>query len=315
MQGNLNATKSPSGLEDWLKSHGLTLSDSMVLDTQNSPLPIPVEREVAGIPVRQIQLLDYPYFPDVREDGFAKGDTPTLGLKQLTLSWAAPIAVDEEKTRELKIVRLLQSSANSWVSGGTNVVPDFQAHPDTGFDEGKDHKRQLLGVLAEGEFKSYFAGKPSPLAKDAKPAEPKAKPGAVSKPGEMPAGNDAEKASITGVIEHSPESARIILIGSGSFLSDDILSLLSQVDRTQYLTPLSFAQNLVDWSLEDRGLLALRARGGLFSRTLGPVKAGEQPFWEYLNYVLALLGLGLVYYHPPPPAAIVGSQIPRIAWD
>ena len=98
------------------------------------------------------------------------------------------------------------------------------------------------------------------------------------------------------MIEHSPESARIILIGSSSFLSDDILSLLSQVDRTQYLTPLSFAQNLVDWSLEDRGLLALRARGGLFSRTLGPVKAGEQPLWEYLNYALALLGLGIVYF-------------------
>ena len=296
MQGNLNATKTPTGLEDWLKSHGLTLGDGMVLDTQNAPLPIPVEHEVSGIPVRQIELLDYPYFPDVREDGFAKGDTPVLGLKQLTLSWAAPIAVDEEKTRELKVVRLLQSSAGSWVSAGTNVVPDFQAHPDTGFDEGKDHKRQLLGVMVEGEFKSYFAGKPSPLAKDAMPAEPKAKPGAMSKPGEKPTDKDAEKPSITGVIEHSPESARIILIGSGSFLSDDILSLLSQVDRTQYLTPLSFAQNVVDWSLEDRGLLALRSRGGLFSRTLGPVKAGEQPFWEYMNYVLALGGLGLVYY-------------------
>ena len=95
---------------------------------------------------------------------------------------------------------------------------------------------------------------------------------------------------------HTRYISPIILIGSGSFLSDDILSLLSQVDRTQYLVPLSFAQNLVDWSLEDRGLLALRARGGLFSRTLGPVKAGEQPVWEYLNYALALLGLGIVYF-------------------
>ena len=30
----------------------------------------------------------------------------------------------------------------------------------------------------------------------------------------------------------------------------------------------------------------------MFSRTLGPVKAGEQPIWEYLNYALALAGLG-----------------------
>ncbi len=297
MQGNLNASKAPSGLEDWLKSHGLSLSDGMVLDPQNSPLAIPVEREVAGIPVRQFQLLDYPYFPDVREDGLAKGDAPTLGMKQLTLSWAAPIAIDADKAKGLKVTRLLQSSADSWVSASGNVVPDFGAHPDTGFEEGHDLGRKLLGVMVEGQFKSYFAGKPSPLAKDAKPAEPTPKPGSVSKAGEAPKDKDkdAEKPSITGVIERSPESARIVLVGSSSFLSDDILALLSQVDRTQYLTPLSFAQNLVDWSLEDRGLLALRARGGVFSRTLGPVKAGEQPMWEYLNYALALAGLGLVY--------------------
>ncbi len=97
------------------------------------------------------------------------------------------------------------------------------------------------------------------------------------------------------MIDRSPSSARIILIGSGSFLSDDVLSLVSEVDRTQYLAPLNFAQNLVDWSLEDRNLLALRARGGQFSRTLSPVKSGSQAVWEYLNYALALFGLGLVY--------------------
>ena len=59
---------------------GLSMRQSMVLDRQNAPLPIPVERDVGGIPVRQIQLLDYPYFVDVRENGLAHGDAPTLGL-------------------------------------------------------------------------------------------------------------------------------------------------------------------------------------------------------------------------------------------
>ncbi len=289
LTGNLSASKVSTGLEDWLKSHGLGFQDGMVLDKQNSPLPIPVEREISGIPVRQIQLLDYPYFADVREDGIAKGDVPALGLRQLTLSWATPIAIDADKTKDLKVTRLFQSSPESWVSSSTGVVPDFDAHADLGFEEPAQKGRQLLGAMAEGQFKSYFAGKPSPLAKDAKPEEAK------SKPGEAPVSKDKDKPSITGVIERSPESARIVLIGSGSFLSDDILSLISQVDRTQYLAPLGFAQNLVDWSLEDRGLLALRARGGLFSRTLAPVKAGRQAMWEYLNYGLALLGLGIVY--------------------
>ena len=292
LSGNIAATKAPTGLEDWLKSFGLGFQDGMVLDKQNSPLPIPVEREIQGIPVRQIQLLDYPYFADIRDDGLASGDAPTLGLRQLTLSWAAPLSIDEAKTKELKLTRLIQSSAESWVSPSTNVVPDFDTHQDLGFDEPQQKGRQLLGVMAEGQFKSFFAGKPSPLAKDAKPEEPKKEGEGTAQATSKP----AEKPTITGVIERSPESARIILIGSGTFLSDDILSLISQVDRTQYLAPLGFAQNLVDWSLEDRGLLALRARGGLFSRTLEPVKAGRQAIWEYVNYALALAGLALVYF-------------------
>jgi ABC-2 type transport system permease protein len=296
LQGNLNAGKVSTGLEDWLKSYGLSFKDGLVLDRQNSPLPIPVDREVAGIPIRQIQLLDYPYFPDIRGDGLAKGETPTAGLRQLTLSWAAPLGVDADKTKGLKVVQLIQSSPGSWVSNSTNLVPDFEAHTELGFEEGREKGRQLLGAMVEGQFKSYFAGKPSPLAKDAKPEEEKGKTGeSKDKPAETK-DKEAQKPSITGVIERSPESARLILIGSSGFLSDDILSLLSQVDRTQYLAPLSFAQNLVDWSLEDRGLLALRARGGLFSRTLDPVKAGRQQMWEYLNYALALLGLGIVYF-------------------
>jgi ABC-2 type transport system permease protein len=296
MQGNLNASQAPTGLEDWLKSYGLSFKDGMVLDRQNSPLPIPVEREVAGLRIPQIQLLDYPYFPDIRGDGLAKGETPTAGLKQLTLSWAAPLAIDADKAKGLKAVPLIQSSSGSWVSSSTNLVPDFEAHSELGFEEGREKGRQLLGAMVEGQFKSYFAGKPSPLAKDAKPEEEKGKPGDNKDKAAENKDKETQKPSITGVIERSPESARLILVGSSGFLSDDILSLLSQVDRTQYLAPLSFAQNLVDWSLEDRGLLALRARGGLFSRTLDPVKAGRQQMWEYLNYALALLGLGIVYF-------------------
>jgi ABC-2 type transport system permease protein len=299
MQGSLNAAKTPSGLEDWLKFHGLEMEDAMVLDPQNSPLPVPIEHDVGGIPVRQIQLLSYPYFVDVRDDGLANGDAPTLGLKQLTMSWAAPIKIDAEKAKGLKVSRLVQSSGESWTSAEANVVPDLQLHPELGFEEGSRKARLLLGAMEEGQFKSFFAGHPSPLAKDVQPDEnkDKAATGDAAAAGTK-APNTAQKddkPSITGVIERSPESARIVLLGSSSFLSDDVLSLISQTDRTQYLAPLTFAQNLVDWSLEDRGLLALRARGGKFSRTLSPVESGSQARWEYLNYALALLGLGLIY--------------------
>jgi ABC-2 type transport system permease protein len=99
---------------------------------------------------------------------------------------------------------------------------------------------------------------------------------------------------VPGVVENSPESARIILIGSASFLTDAALGLATQATQTVYSKPLELIQNAVEWSLEDRGLLALRGRGQ-YSRLLVPLGPNERLFWEGLNYALALAGLALVY--------------------
>jgi ABC-2 type transport system permease protein len=295
LRGNVSVAPQPSGLKDWLAFNGLSQDNAMVLDPQNAPFPVPVERTVGGVPVRQVHMLDYPYFVDVRQDGFPKDDAPTVGLNQLTLAWASPITVDEAKAKGRKIVRMIESSRASWVSPSTDVLPDFRSHPELGFAPGKDTRRQLLGVAMEGQFTSFFAGKPSPLAKDA-PAEPEKKPEDAANPHDpSQAKPEASKPSITGVIERSPDSARIILVGSSSFLSDELLEVVSSVDRTQYQTPMRFAENLVDWSLEDRRLLALRGRGGQFSRTLPPMSEASQMTWEYANYALAILGLLAIY--------------------
>jgi ABC-2 type transport system permease protein len=296
LRGNVSVAPQPSGMKDWLAAYGLSQPDAMVLDPQNSPFPVPVERTVGGVPIRQMHLLDYPYFVDIRDDGMAKGEAPTAGLNQLTLSWASPIQLDEAKAKGRKVTKLIESSRGSWVSPSADVLPDFQAHPTLGFAPGKDAKRQLLAVAMEGQFTSFFAGKPSPLARDAAP-ETEKKPGDAQAQADAndPNKKDDTKPSITGVIERSPESARIILVGSSSFLSDELLEVISAVDRTQYATPMRFAENLIDWSLEDRSLLALRSRGGQFSRTLPPMSEASQMAWEYANYALALLGLLAIY--------------------
>jgi ABC-2 type transport system permease protein len=244
----------------------LKVEDTMVLDTQNAPLPIPTERDVGGgIKVRQIRLMDYPFFADVRGDGLARGTAPSSGMQQLTLSWASPLHIDANQTDKRRVVRLIESSPHSWAAKVSSVVPDFAAHP--GLPRGEKDGRQLLGAMMEGEFVSFFAGKPSPLAKDA--IKTKSAGEGDAAPTTKPATADKDtKPSITSVIGRSPESARLILIGSGNVLEP------SSVDRTQYLAPVDFAQNLVDWSLEDRALLALRSRGGQFSRTLVPMEAG-----------------------------------------
>ena len=96
------------------------------------------------------------------------------------------------------------------------------------------------------------------------------------------------------MIDRSPESARLVLVASNSFATDTAIDLASQGLGTLYLRPVEFLQNAIDWSLEDRSLLALRGRSQL-ARTLAPLAEGEQRRWEYLNYGLALLGLGAVW--------------------
>ncbi len=284
---DFSMTPVETGLTDWLAHHGLALGDTIVVDAQSAPFPVPVDRDLGGFTVREIQLVDYPPFVDVRRDGFPQASGPTAGLEQLTMSWASPIAVDADAQGDRAVTRLIESSPQAWTAKAFNGVPDYDAHPAFGFAQDGAPGRQLLGVISEGRFASYFADKPSPLARDPEPVE------ATGEDGDAAA--EPEPAPITGVIDQSPESARLILIGSETFLSDDILDLTSSIDGVAYDAPATLVENLVDWSLEDPELLALRGRGGVFSRTLAPLSPGERRFWEIANYAFAGLGLLGVY--------------------
>jgi ABC-2 type transport system permease protein len=297
LMGTLSANKHNSGLQAWLDHHGITLEESMVLDPQNAAFPIPVDRNVGGFTVRETRMVEYPYFVDIRADGMERDSGLTAGLDQVTLNWSSPISLDMEKNSERRVLRLLESSADAWTSDALHIQPDFRSHGALGFAAGTERGRQLLAVVVEGRFTSWFKGKPSPVAKSEETAT-KTDPTAPGMPGGDAQHEDATKADqkplISRVIEHSPESARLILFASNTFLTDSALDLASSGLRTRYLNPVQLVENAVDWSLEDRDLLAIRGRAH-FSRMLPSLNRPAQLFWEYLNYGLALLGLVLVW--------------------
>jgi len=294
-QGNqaISARAQGTGLENWLEAMGITLEKTMVLDPQNTPFPIPIERDIGGFTVQELRSVAYPYFPDLRESGINRTNGITSGLGQVTLSWASPVSVNSEKSKGRTITELLHSSARSWTSSSSNIQPNFSTYGKLGFPEGKNPGSSLLGIAVEGHFESYFKGKPSPLLQDpkAKPEEP----ADADSEEPNPAGSKKDKPSFTGKIDHSPASSRLILFSSGNFLSDGALDLATQATGTHYRKPLQLIQNTVDWSLEDQDLLALRGRGQ-YSRMLPPMERESQIFLEYLNYALALGGLALVYF-------------------
>jgi ABC-2 type transport system permease protein len=96
------------------------------------------------------------------------------------------------------------------------------------------------------------------------------------------------------VIGQSPASARLIVVGSNALFNDQTMNLVSQALGSTYRKPAEFALNLVDWSLEDQGLLAIRSRTR-FARTLGPMTQTAEAGWEYANYALVLAGLVVVW--------------------
>ncbi|MEE4298088.1 MAG: Gldg family protein [Pseudomonadales bacterium] len=269
----LSARRQDSGLGDWLAHHGIEIDEALVLDARNAALPVPVERYIGGLPIREIRMLDYPHFPDLRGDSLATHPI-TAALEQLTLNWASPIHVAERPERSVS--ELLRSSADSWTSASTELVPDYTRHPDTGFEAPEERGSEALAVALEGRFESWFAERGSPLAAAAEGEEEAAEAAADERP--------------TSVITRSPDTARLVVIASNAFASDTAIELASQGLGTWYTRPAEFLQNTVDWALEDPGLLSLRGRTG-FARTLDPLAAAEPEFWEFLNYGLALAGL------------------------
>ena len=284
-QQSLVAVPRTTGLEEWLSHHGVQLEDAFVMDPQNAPFPAPVTRQVGGFTFQDLMMLDYPYFVDVRGDGLNQDSPITSGLPQVTMSWASPITVDEARVGERRLTKLLESSAGSWTSDATDVMPKVDEQGLSTFAPIGDTGKQTLGVLLEGRFDSYFAGEPSPLlSADEEEAD--------SDEADSEAEAD-DLGVVTGVIERSTDAARLFVFSSNGFLADQTLRMVGSADGTVYGNSAQMMVNVIDWSLEDQGLLTIRSRGN-FNRTLPPLESEEQALWEYANYGFALLGVGLV---------------------
>jgi len=288
-QQSLSALPRVSGLEGWLEHHGINLDESFVMDPQNAAFPAPVRREVGGFTFQELLMLDYPYFADLRTEGIDSETGIFASIPQITMTWSSPVLIDDEKNAERQITPLLRSSAGSWRSQSLDIMPQINEDGLSVYLPNGETSAQTLAVMAEGRFDSFFADQTSPLL-----VTPD-REGEIDEAGqseEMDAGE--ELGVVSSVIDRSPASARLVVFGSNSFLADQTLTMIGSAEGVVYNNTVQMMANLTDWTLEDRSLLSIRARGQ-FNRTLPPMAAADQTTIEYLNYLLALLGIGLVY--------------------
>jgi ABC-2 type transport system permease protein len=240
-----------------------------------------VNRQVGNSTVQEIQALDYPFFVDILPDGMDTEHPALRSQPTVTLSWTSPVHTSLDENPNLNADVLLVSSKNAWLKPDTNIMPDLDTYPGSGFPGGTDQQQYPLAVAVQGIFESYFKGKPSPLEETS------------STESVVP---DSGTTSQTPTIEQSTGSARLIVVGGASFVDDFVFQLTSRFNQDRSLNNLQFLQNAVDWSVEDLDLLNIRTRG-TSTHLLIPLESDQQSRWEVANYGFALIFLAMIYIY------------------
>lgn len=267
----IDLKKETGSLVSWLSTMGLSFGEGVVMDEQSAPFPVPVVRNVGGFEFQQFQLLQYPYFSEVRGDGLNSNDNITAALQRVVMTWASPIIVSETLSSSHQVVSLMKSSSKAWQSNNTNVVPRLTADGKTHFEQPQNTQQFTLGLSVQGRFDSWFKDKTVPQSLS----------------------NSSQSLAFLNVINRSPESAKIILFSSGEFVKDQIMQLIGSANRSNFRDNISLLKNAVDVSLEGGGLQDIRARGN-FNRTLPKMELSTQQWIEYGNYAIALFILVMI---------------------
>ena len=135
------------------------------------------------------------------------------------------------------------------------------------------HRAHALAVAITA-VRHRFGGKKPTQPLDRKPAEKK----------------DEDKSER--LIERSPPDARVVVVGSSSFVTDELLQLSDRAGADYVANNLELVQNMVDWAVADTDLLSIRSRGS-HTRLL-EVDPDSRGKWESINYAIVILGLGIV---------------------
>ncbi len=270
-------------LREMLLHYGIDVQQQIVMDPQNIPFPLPVQRQVQGFNVQDVLALGFPFFVDVRSDGMERESGLAAGLNQVTMNFVSPVVVTDSLKSSATVIELLKSTDQSWLRTNPDIQPQLDPNfdpttvegvIDNGYPVEGEQKSHTLAVAVTGSFSSFFAGKPSPFGQ----TDPNSQT--------PPPANEV----IPSTVLTSPATSRLVVLGSGEAFDDFVSDLSSRLVQDAGSTNLQFMQNAVNWSVEDSDLLSIRARGKA-TRLLDPMEPETQRSWEIGNYIAALLAL------------------------
>jgi ABC-type uncharacterized transport system involved in gliding motility auxiliary subunit/ABC-type transport system involved in cytochrome c biogenesis permease component len=158
---SLSIRKMPENpkVNTFLAASGVTVGDEVLMDSSPARIQMPIRTQLGymRMPMPAIAI-QAELESDSMIDAFGLGKN----IPRLSYNWGTTVNVDEKLVKELglKVTTILRSSDGCWKK---SLVSDMLTQPDV--EKPGDTtklKRWPLGVLAEGQFKDAFAGKPAP---------------------------------------------------------------------------------------------------------------------------------------------------------
>jgi len=203
-----------TGLEKLLDHYGAKVKKSYVMDEECFVNQDPTAGEM---PI---------YFaPTIKDENINHKLDFLKNIKVLQMIKVSPVEIDKEKTdaNKLEVTQLFSSSKDSWeMAGQINLTPWMIRPPANPLEK----KIIPLAYLIEGEMPSYFADKPVPeKPKEELPEEEGQEEGVEAEAEveqEQPVVEESIVKDRVGVLAKG-NPGRILLIGSGDILKDNIL--------------------------------------------------------------------------------------------
>ena len=233
-----------SGLEKLLDHYGVRIRKSVVLDENCFSQRVSPEMGGGEQPI---------YYAPIIKNENINHELPFLKeIKGLVTVKISPLELDEKRLSESRITShlLISSSEKSWEMRDRITLNPLLIRPPISQDE---RESMPLAVLLEGEFSSYFDGKPIPekiIEQEDSAIEDKDEEDEDAVPGDKTPDPALQQIEGTGDFIAKGIPGKIFLMGSADMLQDNILS--EEVNSPNTL----FVFNIIDM-MNNRGDIAV----------------------------------------------------------
>ena len=269
-----------TGLEKLLSHYGIRIQSSFIMDENCYRQELPAQ---FGGGERAI------YFAPLIKDRFINNDLDFMkNIKRLVALKISPLELIPERISQnsLKAHRLFASSKKSWqMRDRINLNPMFIKPPEST----EEMQSYPLAYIIEGEFPSYFAGKPLPLReiKDEKESEEKPQAEASKSPTDI----DLSQIERQGQFLARGKPGKIFVMASADMLRDNLLDAGGQGSNA------TFILNTIDYLNGREDVAVMRAKVQRFN-PLEDTQAGTKAFVKALNIaglpvLVVIFGLGV----------------------